>query len=75
MNKPYALLRSGFPFHATLGMRRVTTNPMDMTIGKDGILYVLNRSDGIGAEIRKTNWDDEDLGIIGSGLQLSLIHI
>ena len=43
MNKPYALLRSGFPFHATLGMRRVTTNPMDMTIGKDGILYVLNR--------------------------------
>ena len=35
MNKPYALLRSGFPFHATLGMRRVTTNPMDMTIGKD----------------------------------------
>ena len=69
MNKPYALLRSGFPFHATLGMRRVTTNPMDMTIGKDGILYVLNRSDGIGAEIRKTNWDDEDLGIIGSGLQ------
>lgn len=69
MTKPYALLRSGFPFHATLGMRRVTTNPMDLTIDNNGSLYVLNRSDGIGAEIRKTNWDDEDLGTIGSGFE------
>ena len=69
MSKPHGLLRAGFPFHATLGMRRVTTNPIDLAILKDGTLLVLNRSYGLGAQIRKTNWDDEDLGTIGSGLE------
>ncbi len=63
---PYALLRGGFPFYATLGMRRVTTYCMDVAIGQEGRLYVLCRDDGAGASIRKTNWDDEDLGTIGS---------
>ena len=74
MSKPHGLLRAGFPFHATLGMRRVTTNPIDLAILKDGTLLVLNRSYGLGAQIRKTNWDDEDLGTIGSG-SVSYTHL
>lgn len=64
---PYALLRAGFPYSTTLGMRRVTTFCMDLAIGDEGRLFVLCRDDGLGGNnIRKTNWDDEDLGTIGS---------
>ncbi len=66
MTKPHALLRAAYPYYATLGMRRVTTSPMDIVIGSDRDLYVLNRTDGEGGQIRLTNWDDEDLGDIGS---------
>ena len=65
MARPYALLRAGFPYYATLGMRRVTTYCMDLAIGDEGRLYVLCRDDGQGGQIRRTNWDDEDLGTIG----------
>jgi DNA-binding beta-propeller fold protein YncE len=65
--RPYALLRAGFPYHATIGMRRVTTYPMDIAIGDEGRLYVLCREDGQGGTIRRTNWDDDDLGTIGGG--------
>lgn len=64
--RPYALLRAGFPYYTTLGMRRVTTYPMDLAIGDEGRLYVLCREDGQGGSIRRTNWDDDDLGTIGS---------
>jgi len=67
MTKPHALLRAAFPFHATLGMRRVTTSPMDVVAGDEGKVFTLNRTDGEGGEIRRTNWDDQDLGDIGSG--------
>lgn len=67
MTYPYALLRAGFPYHATLGMRRVTTYPMDLAFGDDGMLFVLCRNDGAGGDIRRTNWDDEDLDTFGSG--------
>jgi len=66
MTKPHALLRAAYPYYATLGMRRVTTSPMDIVIGSNRDLYVLNRTDGEGGQIRLTNWDDEDLGDIGS---------
>jgi DNA-binding beta-propeller fold protein YncE len=66
-SRPYALLRAGFPYYATLGMRRVTTYCMDVAIGEGGRLYALCRDDGQGGSIRRTNWDDEDLGTIGSG--------
>jgi hypothetical protein len=46
-------------------MRRVTTYCMDLAIGDEGCLYVLCREDGGGGSIRKTNWDDEDLGTMG----------
>ncbi|MCC6175827.1 MAG: NHL repeat-containing protein [Chloroflexi bacterium] len=66
--RPYALLRAGFPYYTTLGMRRVTTYPMDIVIGDAGRIYVLCRDDGAGASIRRTNWDDEDLDTIsGNG--------
>ena len=48
MTKPHALLRAAYPYYATLGMRRVTTSPMDIVIGSDRDLYVLNRTDGEG---------------------------
>ena len=67
MSTPFALLRAGFPFYQTIGMRRVTTCPMDVAFGDDGMMFVLNRSDGAGGEIRRTNWDDEDLDTIGKG--------
>lgn len=65
--RPHALLRAGFPFYTTIGMRRVTTYPMDVVIGDEDRLYVLNRTDGSGGQIRRTNWDDDDLDILGDG--------
>ena len=64
--RPHALLRAGYPFYTTLGMRRVTTYPMDLVIGEEDRLYVLNRTDGQGGQIRRINWDDDDLDIFGS---------
>jgi hypothetical protein len=46
-------------------MRRVTTYCMDIALGDEGRLFVLCRNDGQGGTIRRTNWDDEDLGTIG----------
>ena len=63
---PHALLRLGFPFYTTIGMRRVTTYPIDLVIGDDDRLFVLNRTDGTGGQIRRTNWDDDDLDILGT---------
>lgn len=51
---PHELLRSGFPYHLTLGQRRVTTNPMDIGFGKERI-YVLTRS-GLGNGVRVIDW-------------------
>ena len=67
MTKPHALLRAAYPFHATLGMRRVTTYPADLVVGDNRDIYTLNKTDGEGGQIRRTNWDDEDLGDFGSG--------
>lgn len=38
---------------------------MDIAIGEEGRLYVLCRDDGQGGNIRRTNWDDDDLDVIG----------
>ncbi len=69
--RPHALLRAGFPYLTTLGMRRVTTFCMDLAIGDEGRLYVLCRNDlpnpfAGSNNIRRMNWDGEDLGTIGS---------
>ena len=65
MTRPHALLRAGFPYLTTLGMRRMTSFPVDIAIGEDDRLYVLSGQEHHACEIRRTNWDDEDLGTIG----------
>ncbi len=64
MGRPYGLLRAGFPFHKTLGMRRLTNYPIDLAFGQEDRLYILCRSEGT-ALIRKYSAEDEDLGSIG----------
>ncbi len=64
MARAHALLRAGFPYLKTLGMRRVTSNPVDLALGKEGRIYVLSRSE-LATEIRRISWDDENLGTIG----------
>ena len=65
MSRPYALVRSGFPYYKTLGMRRVTSNAVDIAFGDSGTIYVLCRG-SLGTGVRLINWDDENLGTIGS---------
>ncbi len=67
MARPYALLRSGFPYHMTLGMRRVTSNAVDIALGPSGTIYVLCRGT-LGTEVRLINWEDNNLGTMGSGV-------
>lgn len=63
MPRAHALLRAGFPYVKTLGMRRVTSNPVDLAIGRNGQLYVLCRG-ALTTDIRRLTWDDEDGGVI-----------
>ena len=65
--RPYALLRAGFPYLTTIGMRRVTWFPVDVAVGKEGRVYTLDRTQGSGGYIRRINWVDEDLGSFGAG--------
>ena len=75
INRPYGLLRAGFPYLTSLGMRRMTTNCADIAIGQEGRLYSLNH---LPMQILRFNWDDEDLGgwsgtgenTLGSGVQV-----
>ena len=65
MAMPYALLRAGFPYVKTLGMRRVTDAPADVAVGNDDNVYVLCRLPG-SSPIRKLTWDDDFLGPVGA---------
>ena len=65
MAMPYALLRAGFPYVKTLGMRRVTDAPVDVAVGSDDNVYVLGRLPGP-SPIRKLTWDDDFLGPVGA---------
>lgn len=65
MGKPYGLLRCGFPYVKTLGMRRLTNFPIDIALGEEGRMYVLCRQDNA-MSIRKYTYEDEDLGTIGA---------
>lgn len=66
MVRPYALLRAGFGYYKTLGMRRVTSSPVDLALGNDGRIFIVGRS-GIGQGIRIINWEDDNLGVFGGG--------
>ncbi len=66
MGRPYAMLRAGFPYVKTVGMRRMTVNfPVDLAIGKEGVLHILCRNEE-GAMVRRLTGEDEDLGSFGS---------
>ena len=46
MARPHGILRAGFPYLTTLGMRRVTNFPTDVAFGEDNKLFILMRSEG-----------------------------
>ena len=59
---PHAMLRAGYPYERVLGMRRVTTFPVDIAVGEDRI-YVIGRTElGVGGNIRMVSLNDDDLG-------------
>lgn len=62
MARPHALLRVGFSFDRTLAWRGVISSPVDLAIGSDGAINVLNRPIGR-ARVRRLSLDDEDLGL------------
>ena len=57
MARPHGILRAGFPYLTTLGMRRVTNFPTDVAFGEDNKLFILMRSEGA-ATIRIWSVDD-----------------
>jgi len=59
MTRPYGLLRAGFPYWRTLGMRRITNYPVDVAFGRDGVVYILLRTEGA-ALIRVWSIDDAE---------------
>ena len=61
MEKPYGLLRAGFPYLKTLGMRRVTNFPTDLAIGRrlaigNGVLTVEDEGQAL-ARARRSEGD------------------
>ena len=46
MTRPHGILRAGYPYLRTLGMRRITNFPVDVAFGKDNMIYVLCRAEG-----------------------------
>ncbi len=63
MPKAFALLRAGYPYLTTYGMRRVTTFASDIAFGAEGRMYVVSRMEYL-PNIRRLNHEDEDLGTI-----------
>ncbi len=69
MSRPHALLRLGFNYDRTLGMRRLTNTATDLVIDGDGSLRVLCRGENL-VFIRHLSMDDDDLGafnLVGGG--------
>lgn len=61
MGRPYGLLRIGFSYERTLGMRRLTNTPTDLAVDSDGDLHILCRGEGV-TFVRHLTMNDEDLG-------------
>ncbi len=59
MGRPHGLLRAGYPYLKTLGMRRVSNFPADVAFGENGKIYILMRSEGT-AQIRIWSIEDSD---------------
>ncbi len=59
MTKPYAMLRAGFPYLQTIGVKGMVDDPRDVAFGKNDRIYVL------GDTITILTLDHEVLGKIG----------
>jgi DNA-binding beta-propeller fold protein YncE len=55
------LLRVGFAYERTVGMRRLTNTAMDIAISSDGHLHILCRGENL-VFVRRLTLEDEDLG-------------
>jgi DNA-binding beta-propeller fold protein YncE len=72
MGRPYALLRIGFSYEMTLGMRRLTNTPVSLVIDSERHLHILCRGEG-NTFVRRLTMDDEDMGaynLVGGGGQV-----
>lgn len=69
MARPFGLLRVGFSYERTLGMRRLTNTAADLAISRDGHLHILCRGENL-VFIRRLTLNDDDLGafnLVGGG--------
>ena len=72
MGRPYALLRIGFSYDRSLGMRRLTNTPASLTVDSGGDLHILCRGEGV-TFVRRLTIEDEDKGaynLVGGGGQV-----
>ena len=60
MTRPWGLLRAGYPYLRTLGMRRVTNYPADIAFSQNGDALILMRSEA-GSSVRIWPIEDEDM--------------
>ena len=66
MPRPYALLRAGFPFLKTVGMRRNVNHPVDIALGRDGRIYCLCSMEiSPNTGVATITFDDDYLGHVG----------
>lgn len=63
MQRPYGLLRVGFPYVKTIGTFGTTHPPADLAFGREGRIYVICHI--FSKVIRIINSDDDDLGWFG----------
>ena len=70
MGRPHALMRAGFPYLKTIGMRRSIPTPLDVAFGKEGRIYVLCRNYSV-KPLKVLTIDDESLYDLGPRLWLS----
>ncbi len=56
MPRPHAMLRAGFPYHKTIGRKKMTDFAVDLAMGKEGRIYVLSSSGG--GTLRIVHFDD-----------------
>ena len=66
MPRPYALLRAGFPYLKTVGMRRNVNHPVDIALGKEGRIYCLCSMEiSPNTGVATITVDDDFLGHVG----------